>query len=265
MRTLPGGSPCSLRYSPTSIWNSSDGSVSAAGRCGRWYAPLARTTASAARSPVGRLEDEPCPLSRDRADLDVLSHGRSDVGRVALQIADDLVAGHESVRVRPVVDAVGQADEPVGRHEAEAVPAISPGLADAAPLEDDVLDAGLGQLAARGEARLTGADDGHGSRLGSSHASTLPPARGHERRSRSCGRMLRSILSRETAALTLKREEVCAQRGDDLRSLALRAWRSSWSPAVAAMIRTRAKAPRPRSRQALRRSASTISRPTSRR
>ena len=159
--TLPGGSASSFRYSSTSIWNRSAGSVSAAaGRCGRWYAPVARTTEPARSSPADVPRTNPPSSSFDRVDRDVLLHGRP--GRVALEVAHDLVAGHEPVRVRPVVVAVRELHGPVGRHEAEAVPAAAPGLSDPAALEDDVLDAGLRQLTARREPRLAGADDDDG-------------------------------------------------------------------------------------------------------
>src|ERR671911_2055663 len=48
---------------------------------------------------------------------------------------------------------------PVRRHQAEAVPAITPGLPDAAALEHDVLDTARPQLMADGEPGLPAADD----------------------------------------------------------------------------------------------------------
>ena len=115
-----------------------------------------------AQLPGGRAQDEPAVESFDRIDRHVLAHGRP--GRVALEVAHDLVAGHEPVRVRPVVVTVRELHRPVGRHEAEAVPAAAPRLSDPATLEDDMLDACLRQLATRGEPRLAGADDDDGDR-----------------------------------------------------------------------------------------------------
>jgi hypothetical protein len=60
--------------------------------------------------------------------------------------------------------AVRELHGPVRRHEAEAVPAVAPPLPDPAALQDDVLDAGLRQLAARREPRLAGADDDNADR-----------------------------------------------------------------------------------------------------
>src|SRR6267143_6034255 len=79
--------------------------------------------------------------------------------RVALEVAHDVVPRHVSVRVIAGVLAARELDGPVRGHEAEAVPAISPGLADASPLQDDVVDAGLGQLMADRESGVTGSDD----------------------------------------------------------------------------------------------------------
>src|SRR4051794_23119346 len=79
-----------------------------------------------------------------RRDLDALPDGRVEARRVALQVADHVVLRHEAVRVVTVVGVSGELDGPVRRDQAEAVPAPAPGLADAAPLEDHVLDAGRG-------------------------------------------------------------------------------------------------------------------------
>ena len=65
-------------------------------------------------------------------------------------------------------------------------------------------------------------------------------------------------------ARELEREEVCVQRGEASQSWGWPAWRSSWSPPVAAN-RSRARAVPPRHRPGPRRSVSTISRRTSRR
>ena len=78
---------------------------------------------------------------------------------VALQVGDDLVARHEAVGVVAVVGAAGELHRPVRRHQAEAVPAPAPGLADATLLEDDVGDARLRKQAADREAGLTPADN----------------------------------------------------------------------------------------------------------
>jgi hypothetical protein len=123
-------------------------------------------------------EDEPAVESFDRVDRHVLSHGSLHPGRVALEEADDFVARHESVRVGSVVVAVRELHGPVRRHEAEAVPAVAPRLSDPAALQDDMLDAGLRQLAARREARLACADDDNGDRrLGHARIFSDPSAR----------------------------------------------------------------------------------------
>ena len=76
--------------------------------------------------------------------VDPLVYRRVDRGRVALQVADDLVARHEAVGVVAVVVAAREPDVPIRRDETEAVPAPPPRLPHPAPLEDDVGHAGLG-------------------------------------------------------------------------------------------------------------------------
>ena len=106
---------------------------------------------------VGRPQHETVAPAFDALDIDSLAHGRA--GGVALEVADDLVPQHEPVRIEPVVGAARQLHGPVRGHEAEAVPAVSPRLADPAPLEDGVLDAEYGELVADREPRLAAADD----------------------------------------------------------------------------------------------------------
>jgi hypothetical protein len=110
---------------------------------------------------AGGMEDKPALRTRlDRTDVHVLSHGSLECRGVAFEIAHHLVPRHEPIRVGPVVVSVGKLDAPVRRHEAEAVPAVAPGLTDPATLENNVLDAGLRQLAADGEPRRACADHG---------------------------------------------------------------------------------------------------------
>ena len=79
--------------------------------------------------------------------------------RVALEMGDDFVSGHEAVRVVSCVLAAGQLQVPVGRHEAEAVPPVSPALPHPSPLEHDVVDPAMLELVARGQSGRAGADD----------------------------------------------------------------------------------------------------------
>jgi hypothetical protein len=103
------------------------------------------------------LEHEAFVLDRlQRLDVDALAHGRVAAGGVALEVVDDLVAQHEAVGVVAVVAVARERHAPVRRHEAEAVPAVPPRLADPAALEHDVVDARLRELVADGEPGLTG-------------------------------------------------------------------------------------------------------------
>ena len=79
---------------------------------------------------------------------------------VGLDVFDDLLFHHEAVRVRPGIGKAGELALPVGRHQAEGVPALgAPGLGDAMFFEDDVVDAALFQAPTHGQAGLAAADD----------------------------------------------------------------------------------------------------------
>jgi hypothetical protein len=88
----------------------------------------------------GRQGDEAVPCSFDGPDGDALPDGRSQGGRVPLEVGDDLVAGHEAVGIGARVLPCREPNGPVRRDETEAVPPIAPRLADPAALQDDVVD-----------------------------------------------------------------------------------------------------------------------------
>ncbi len=108
----------------------------------------------------GGLQQEPAVLpGPKRLDVNAFPNGRLEPVRIALEVRDDLVAGHESVRVPAVVRSAGKLDGPVWRDEAEAVPASAPRLADPAPFEYHVLDSGASELVAHGQPGLARAND----------------------------------------------------------------------------------------------------------
>ena len=96
----------------------------------------------------GRQGDEAVRPSFDRPDGDALPDGRSQRGRVPLEVGDDLVAGHEAVGISARVLPSREPHAPVRRDEAEAVPPIPPRLADPGALQHDVLDPAGRELAA---------------------------------------------------------------------------------------------------------------------
>ncbi len=100
------------------------------------------------------------PRRFEGKDLDSLAHGGREGVHVARQGGDDLVARHIAVRIVPVVRVARELDGPVRGHQAEAVPAIPPCLADPAPPEHDMLDARVRELMADGQACLSASDDG---------------------------------------------------------------------------------------------------------
>src|SRR5947209_3119220 len=84
-----------------------------------------------------------------------------------LEVIDQLRPTHEAVGLWAAIRRAWQLDRPVGRDEAERVPAArAPRLGDAASLEDHVLHARLLQKPAGGEPGLASADDRNPDRLG---------------------------------------------------------------------------------------------------
>ena len=97
----------------------------------------------------------------ERRDGDALEHRRCDMLGVVLDIGDDLVAQHEALWIAAAVRKTRKLTLPIGRHQAESIPTLGlPGMCNHILLEDDVLDAVPPQMVARGQPRLTPADDG---------------------------------------------------------------------------------------------------------
>ena|SRR5438132_13334034 len=81
--------------------------------------------------------------------------------RVGDEVIDDLVFWHESIGIISAVPAARQLDRPVRDDEAEAVPAPTPGLANPAPLENDVVNTSGRELVTQRKPSLPSTDD-HG-------------------------------------------------------------------------------------------------------
>ena len=95
----------------------------------------------------------------ERANRHALPQRRTGPVRVALEECDDLIAWHEAIGLVTVVHGVRQLHRPVRRHQAEAVPSVSPGLRNPAALEHDMVHPVSCQLVADGQARLATTDD----------------------------------------------------------------------------------------------------------
>jgi hypothetical protein len=119
-------------------------------------------------SEVARRRAQRDTIARrvDRVDVDALANRNTRVVRVALEIRDELVPQHERIRGRSLVGAARKLRAPVRGHEAEAVPAISPGLRDPPAFEHNRLDAEVGKLPADGQPRLPRAHNRHLHALG---------------------------------------------------------------------------------------------------
>src|ERR1700674_1052133 len=86
-------------------------------------------------------------------------HGCPKARCVSDEVVDDLTLRQEAIGIGSVIEAAWQLDRPVGNDEAEAIPAATPCLADAAPLENDVVNTRRSEFVAHREASLSGADN----------------------------------------------------------------------------------------------------------
>ena len=79
-----------------------------------------------------------------------------------LEVANDLVADHKTIRIITSIRKAGQLALPIRRHEAERVPPpIHPVMGDAVTLQHNVINTALGEAAAHGQTSLSAADDHH--------------------------------------------------------------------------------------------------------
>src|SRR3989337_111747 len=95
----------------------------------------------------------------DRQRRDPFADRQRERVAIPLQVGDDLIARHESVRVVAVVWPVRKLDGPVRRDEAEGVPSVAPALPDASGLEHDMLNAIALELSTGGQPCLATADN----------------------------------------------------------------------------------------------------------
>jgi hypothetical protein len=115
---------------------------------------------------AGRLDAEAVAVPGDVRHLDALPDGRGEALCVRLEVADHLCARREGLGLGPCVREAGQVQRPVRRVEDEAVPPLgAPRLADPATLQHDVRDPSLGEVVARRQSRLAGADHDRVDRL----------------------------------------------------------------------------------------------------
>src|SRR5207253_8643134 len=113
-----------------------------------------------AQLAAGQAEHEAVALRVEGGHLASVSHRGMEGVRPALEVIDEGGTIHETVGLRARVFATREPDAPVGRDEAEGIPAArAPGLGDTAGLEDHVIDAGLLEVPAGCQPGLPGPDD----------------------------------------------------------------------------------------------------------
>ncbi len=101
-------------------------------------------------------------------DLGVLQHRGVHHADKAVKVRGDLILLHEAVRVVALVGIAGQGALPVRRDQAEGIPALAaPGVGDGVLLDHEMIDAGLLEVVAHGQASLATADDDDAVVLGS--------------------------------------------------------------------------------------------------
>ena len=91
--------------------------------------------------------------------LDALGQWRFERGRVLLQVPDDVVTGHEAVRLGSPVREARQLALPVRGHQAERVPTpLPPLVSDPVALQHHVVHAAQAQVVAHRQTGLPGTD-----------------------------------------------------------------------------------------------------------
>jgi hypothetical protein len=121
--------------------------------------------------PAGCSQQQTAPLCGfDRGDIHSLPDRCSEFGCVILEMADDVVSGHEAIGVCSSIGPTRQLDRPVRGHQTEAVPTSPPALAYTSAFENDMFQTRTFELMADGKAGMAGADDDypHSLRHGSS-------------------------------------------------------------------------------------------------
>ena len=96
-----------------------------------------------------------------------LAHIGLDLGSKAAHVLNNLLPAHEAFGGLAVVGKIGQAALPVGRYQAEGIPALLlPGVADAVLFQHQGPDAAPLQAAGHGEAGLAATHHHHGNPAG---------------------------------------------------------------------------------------------------
>ena len=136
------------------------------GTDGRLQAPLAMTTARQRDLAAARRHLVPVVGTAHRRDVRAGPDGARASRGEALDELGHLRRRHVAVGVRALVAKARQAAEPVGREQPQRIPALAPpGVRHLAALQHDVVDRTAAQEVARGEARVSRADDDRGDAL----------------------------------------------------------------------------------------------------
>jgi hypothetical protein len=115
---------------------------------------------------------------------DPFAQRRLKEANIVLEVPHDLVLQHEPMRIGTAVREPGQPTLPVGRDQAEGIPAVlAPLVPDAVLLQHDVLDPALLQAVAHRQPGLATADHHdvvvrpNGRRISHGHVGSPPPER----------------------------------------------------------------------------------------
>ena len=117
-----------------------------------------------AQRTLGRIEfEQPGIVAAQARHRGAFHHGRIETRDVLIDVFDDLVLFHETVRIAAGVVKPRQCALPVRRDQAEGVPTLAaPRVADTIFLYDQMVDALLFQVVAHRKAGLATADNQNG-------------------------------------------------------------------------------------------------------
>ena len=132
-----------------------------------------------AAQPVAAVGDHPVAdvVRLDPGHRGLREHRGRQRRSVARHEIGDLAGAHVAVGIVALVVPARKAAQPVGREQAQAIPALgAPGVGDLATLEHHVLERALPELAAHRQAVVAGTDDDHVDGAPAAHHATASAA-----------------------------------------------------------------------------------------
>jgi hypothetical protein len=85
--------------------------------------------------------------------------GRIETGSISLDVVNDFISKHETVRIVAIIWEAWKATETIGRNQTKAIPSIPPSVSNLASVENNVILSRLGKMPTDRETRLPSSND----------------------------------------------------------------------------------------------------------